>query len=201
MIDSLRDRIRTDLRTHTDLGFNAEEIRKQKAQTSPMITTAAGLAHHGLLLPISHMDLYDIDLAPVPAEHLASLVSLPHILYIMNVTNTDIVNLLDNIKCNILRIGRQSLSSVETQALVRTMESNVGLVSAGGVRGEVSLDIPTLTTYSGQGKCREFQWRSSIGARRCREEVISWAQRINWAVTTDVFDDNINTGRITIERV
>ena len=37
----------------------------------PEITTAASLAHHGLLRSVEDMWLEDVDLASVPAEHLA----------------------------------------------------------------------------------------------------------------------------------
>ena len=36
---------------------------------------AATLAHHGLLGSVKMMALFDVDLSPVPAQHLASLAS------------------------------------------------------------------------------------------------------------------------------
>ena len=118
----------------------------------PEISIAASLAHHGLLGSIKNMDLCDVDLVSVPAEHLASLAScVTRRVIISNVSNT--VNILDNVKCQSLSINNQTLSSEETRALVRAMESRVeGLWLGGG--GEVSLDITALTQYSGQGKCR-----------------------------------------------
>ena len=60
------------------------------------------------------------------------------------------------------------------------MESNVEIVILGD--GEVSLDIGTLTQYSGQGRCRVVECFDDT-ADTFREEVRSWAQRINWSVT------------------
>ena len=81
-------------------------------------------------------------------------------------------------------ISRQTLSSEETQALVRAMESRVETVTLGDW-GDVSLDIRALTQYSGQGKC----WRVSCSddtAVRYREEVNTWARRMNWTEDLDM---------------
>ena len=64
----------------------------------PEILTAASLAHHGLLGSVEHMELEDVDLASVPAEHLASLASsVTESVSLWNVASC--VGLLDNIKC------------------------------------------------------------------------------------------------------
>ena len=39
----------------------------------PEITTAASLAHYGFLRPVKWMGLWDVDLASIPAELMASL--------------------------------------------------------------------------------------------------------------------------------
>ena len=95
----------------------------------PAITCAASLAHHGLLGSVWGMRLFDVDLTSVPAEHLASLVSsVTERVYIHNVCGCDLVTILDSVKSKWLNIRYQSLSSEETQALVRVMESHVELV-------------------------------------------------------------------------
>ena len=148
----------------------------------PEITTAASLAHYGMLDSVESLYLWNVDLASIPAEHLASLVScVTECVDIINVSNCDIVTILDNIKCEQLRIERQTLSSEETRALVRAMESHVEVVQL-GCRGEVSLDMAALTQYSGQGKCRRVTCWSAT-ADRYREEVRSWAKRISWRAT------------------
>ena len=138
------------------------------------------MAHHGLLDSVESLYLWNVDLASIPAEHLASLVScVTECVDIINVSNCDIVTILDNIKCEQLRIeSLQNLKSEETRVLVRAMESRLEVVQLGGL-GEVSLDMAALTQYSGQGKCRRVTcWRAT--ADRYREEVRSWAKRINW---------------------
>ena len=147
--------------------------------TLPEITTAASLAHHGLFGSVQIMVLEYLDLASVPAEHLASLAAcVKGSVYIKNVRNCDLISVLDSFKCIGLDINNQSLSSEETQALVRAMESGVEEVR---VRGEMSLDIRALTQYSGQGKCeRLICWEDT--AEKYREEVDTWAKRIHWNV-------------------
>ena len=152
----------------------------------PEIVTAASLAHHGLMDSLEEITLWDVDLASVPAEHLASLAScVTDFVGINNISNIDLMPVLDNMKCEVLSINSQSLRSEETQSLVRALESNVtGLVL--GHYGEVSLDITTLTQYSGQGKCRRVVcWRAN--ADMYREELVTWAQRVNWAVKQAAF--------------
>ena len=150
------------------------------------ISIAASLAHHGLLGSMKVMDLCDVDLASVPAEHLASLAScVTRRVFIINVSN--IVNILDNVKCKWLDISNQTLSSEETRALVRAMQSRVMEVSLGFL-GKVSVDMTALTQYSGQGRCVGVRYEGSYGegsgetAARNLEQLRCWAQRINWPV-------------------
>ena len=145
----------------------------------PDIITAASLAHHRFLRSVQWMCLKNVDLASVPSEHLASLISgMTGFLFINNVSNFDLINILDNLKCEWLFISRQTLSSEETRALVRAMESGVELVELGR-RGEVTLDIRVLTQYSGHEMCQEVScWDDT--AEKYREELSSYSQRINW---------------------
>ena len=147
-----------------------------------VITCAASLAHHGLLGSVKGMRLWNIDLTSVPAEHLASLVSsvTGHV-HIREIRGCDLVNILDNVKCEVLVIKRQSLSSEETQALVRAMESVV--VSVELTEG-VTLEIRDLMEYSGQGKCsRGGGWGDNVP--RYREQLRTWATSNNWIVQID----------------
>lgn len=140
------------------------------------IVTAASLAYHGMLGSVKWMFLEDVDLASL-------VLCATKCVDIRNVSN--IINILDNIRCKYLEITRQTLSSEETYALVRAMESRVEVVTM-GFGGGVSLDCKTLTQFSEQGKCREFVcWVEN--ADRSWKEVSSWAQRrIEWYV----FEDN-----------
>ena len=74
------------------------------------------------------------------------------------------------------------ISTRETRALVRAM-ANVKKVAL-GLRGEVTLDISTLVTYGGWGKCEKVVFYYDT-ADKYREEVLRWAQRISWTVTSD----------------
>ena len=150
----------------------------------PDIVTAASLAHDGLLGSVLRMRLENVDLASVSTEHLASLAScLTGFVGIHNVSDINLISFLDNIKCRDLAISSQSLGSEETRALVRTMEKTVERVALGDLGdGEITLDIPTLTQYSGRGRCGVVMcW--TVTADKYREEMRSWAQRSSWAVT------------------
>ena len=146
----------------------------------PEISTAASLAHHGLLRSVEEMWLYNVDLASVPAEHLASLAACVTVrVWIWNVSNTDLTGILGSSKSEWLVIRKQSLSTEETRALVQAM-TNVEKVVLGD-SGDVTLDISTLVTYDGQGKCKKV-WICGDAADKYREEVKRLAQGISWAV-------------------
>ena len=96
----------------------------------PEILTVASLAHHGLLGSVEGMYLKNLDLASVPAEHLASLAScVTNKVYIFKVNSCDIISILASVKCDELVISSQTLSSQETQAVVQAMESRVKRVT------------------------------------------------------------------------
>ena len=146
------------------------------------ISTAASLAHHGFLRSVEWMGLRDVDLASVPAEHLASLAAcVTGVVAIYNVSNTDLISILDSVKSEELVFYNQSLSTAETRALVRAMANVENYVLLGW---NVTLDIGTLVTYGGRGKCKWVGFYNTA-ADKYREEVRSWAQRISWRVTTD----------------
>ena len=123
-----------------------------------------------------------------------------YFLDIMNVSGydgctfvSDLVSILSSVKCERLEIGDQSLWREETQALVQAMESGVKTVR---LANEKTLDIETLTEYSGQGVCRVIDlfvghWCSTLNlaATRYGEELRTWAEKKNWGVTTS--DDGI----------
>ena len=149
----------------------------------PEITSAASLAHHGLLRSVERMSLWDVDLSSVPAEHLASLANcVTGVVGIGNVSNTDLISFLDRSKSEWLHISNESLSTAETQALVRAM-ANVARVFLGS-GGEVTLDMSTLVTYDGQGRCDNlYFWYNTYD--KYREDVQRWlAERSSWNVNT-----------------
>merc|ERR1712137_1081359 len=99
------------------------------------------------------MNLIDVDLSSVPAEHLASLTSrVTGSAHICNVSGCDLVTILDSVKSDLwLSISRQSLGNEETEALVRAMESRVVRLD---LDGELAKNMKVLIEYSGEGKCR-----------------------------------------------
>ena len=158
----------------------------------PEITTAASLAHYGFLRSVKRMRLLDVDLTSVPVEHMASLaacVTENVKIDIDNVLNvSDLVNILDNIKCRSCVIYDMDMDRDESLALVRAMESRVERVDLW--RGEV--DIKALTQYNGEGRCGKVVYLGE-GEESYVYEIRSWARSINW-------DACISGDIITIER-
>ena len=125
--------------------------------------------------------LQNIDLSPVPIEHLESLAyCVTGDVLIKNVSGCQqIVSILKHIDCvSHLRFSNQSLGREETQALVQAMESGVGDVA---LLRDVTLDIKAFTEYSGQGFWREVTLRNNTVAKY-REELRTWARTRNWRV-------------------
>ena len=140
----------------------------------PDIATASSLAHNKILGSVTDLFLYNLDLASVHSEHLASLAAcVTRDVEIINVCNLS--PLLNNIKCECLVIENQSLSSEETRSVVRAMESCLTLVM---LWGEVSLDIEELTQYSGSGKCRRMEIDRDTD-EKYGKEMETWMKRIN----------------------
>ena len=88
------------------------------------VTRAALLAHHGLLGSVGEIHLQDVYLNSVPSEHLAALAScVTGDVHIKNVRGCGLVSILNNLRCEHLIIRSQSLSSDETDALIRATET------------------------------------------------------------------------------
>ena len=177
----------------------AKRIEKQWLCTNRLssgeITRGAYLAHHGYLGSLKNVivSLWDVNLSSVPADHLASLAScMAHCVDIRNLSGCDLSHILDSLQCQWgLGISRQSLSTEETQALVRVMETGVdsiGLGLGGDGDGDVILDIEALTKYSGQGKCSKIICYDNT-ATSYKDYLEIWAHSRNWQVTWDYYYD------------
>ena len=157
------------------------------------ITCAASLAHQGFIKTIRRLNLDDVELSSIPADHLASLVScVTSDVQIRNtVSGFDLVRFIDSLRCKWLLIG-VIMGTEETQALVKAMESHVVNVM---IRGswKMTLDITELTKYSGQGKCSQIHCYGYVDV--FKEELMTWAQRKNWKT------ELINNGPLYIKRV
>ena len=147
------------------------------------LMSCASFAHHGLLDSVDQLELCDIDLSTVPAQHLASLVScVKSRLIIKNVIGYNLAILLTSLKCQEFEIRRQSLGREETQALVQAMESGVETLVIR--EQETTLDIEALVEYSGQGKCRYVVVFGDTTSSY-RKELRTWAKSRNWRVEED----------------
>ena len=150
----------------------------------PEITTAASLAHHGLLRSVEDMWLEDVDLASVPAEHLTSLASIvTGSIDIDNVSNCELSHLLGPARCDGLGIW-QNLSSEQTTVLEQAMEHQVETVE---IWGDVRMDIEALSLYNGLGKCWSVLYDGGEGVIQdiYTNQLMDWAQKINWKVETN----------------
>ena len=137
------------------LAERVKEGLEDDASSLPLITCAASLAHHGLLGSVWTMELHNVDLTSVPAEHMASLASSVRWgVIIENVSGCGLVTILDSVKSRGLDILNQNLGTEETQALVQAMESRVKEV---WLDYKVTLDIRDLMEYNGQGNAG--RWR------------------------------------------
>lgn len=185
LISEVRDVLHIDkIRRLTERVKNVLENVEIDHNTELMC--GASLAHHGLLGSVLKMDLCDVDLSPVPAQHLASLVSCVNYEFcIQNVSGCDLTSILTIIKCPELVISWQRLEREETEALVQAMESSVEKVL---LWSEVTLDIEALAEYSGQGVCKSLELRDDT-APRYSEEMRTWARNRNWKV--QFFDDDL----------
>ena len=145
------------------------------------ITCAARLSDHGFLGTLDDLSLWNMNLSSVPVVHLASLAScVTGRVEIFNVSGCDLSPILDSLQCKDLSIAEQSLSTEETQALVRAMETGVENVMLG--THDVTLDIEALAKYSGHGRCRALYCMDD-NAARYKEDLRIWNQSINWEVT------------------
>ena len=132
MLENLTARVREDLEKDlSDSNYNSVAVK------SALITSAAALAHHGLLGNIDCIELWEdeVDLSSVPTRHLASLISnvTGKVMISYNIRKKkrkkkkergcDLLPILERLKCEELHLFSQHLGREETQALMRAMES------------------------------------------------------------------------------
>ena len=86
---------------------------------------------------------------------------------------------MGNIKCDLLYISNQNLSSEETQCLVTAMRDIVEEVQLGDA-GDVNINMELITHgYDGRGRCREM-WCYDDTGRRYGPHLETWADRMGW---------------------
>ena len=193
---------------HLPKGYidSMEQKIKKEVGRSPklsVILTAASLAHHGVLRfnekGTQGVCLKNVDLGSIPIEQLGALtacmedptrgnIQSARSLRIENVTNCDFINLLDNVKIVDLILDKVTLSTEETEALVRAMSSGRVRVLRFEKR-EVSLDFNTiLVQYKGEGKCTAIK---ALGenAKKYGNDIKKLAMHIGWKVNRDYHDE------------
>ena len=161
---------------------------KIQRQYHPNYQTLAILAHHGILISVQKLYIYE-DLASV--KHLASLASCATGSVFIDHENSELITILDNIQCEHVMIN-QYVNSEKSRALVRAMESRVGWVTVGP---KMSLDS-IFTQYSGKGKCktiREYFENTDRFMEKYRnlETMRDWARRNNWAQRKAVVNEEL----------
>ena len=172
VITGLVEQVRARVATVGQFGASSPEV----------ISCAASLAHHGLLTSLKRLAMCDVDLSKVPSHHLISLAScVTNILTIKNVRSFDLVALLDSVELEVMEISGQNLSTEETQALVRAMETRVKVTRLGHWHWmELTLDIDALTLYNGQGKCGCITMDMSSPSSGTEEKLKNWRLGANW---------------------
>ena len=92
----------------------------------------------------------------------------------------DVAPLLSSLTCIKLWIDNMELNQTATRGLVQGLQHGVETLVLGG--GAVTLHIQTLVEYDGRGECGEVVCYGNTVATY-REEIKTWAERINWDVT------------------
>ena len=96
----------------------------------------------------------------------------------------DVAPLLSSLSCTQLRIDNMKLDQTATSGLVQGLQHGVERLHLLGGGGPVTLHIHTLVEYDGRGRCGEVRCWGNTSAPY-REEIKTWAGRINWDVTDE----------------
>ena len=146
--------------------------------TISVVSSAASFCFHGYITEVRYLILKEVDVSSIPADHLSALSSsITHLLYIDNVEG-DIAPLLD-VKIGNLSISNMELSVGDTLSMVSAMKNIKTLWL--GYCGLVTLDMETLSTYTGQRRCDEI-WCCHDTKKKYRRELISWTRGIDWKI-------------------
>ena len=147
-----------------------------------VVRAAASLSKEGYLARVENMFLKKINLASVPHAACLGDIQVDDMVWIDDVQG-DIDSIVAKIECSTLLISNMQLSVGATQALVAGMAAGVEVVVLGHY-GSVEVDMETLASYDGRGRCREV-WCWKETGDRYRAQVRRWAGRIGWEVTLD----------------
>ena len=127
------------------------------------------------------MTLKEVDVSSIPPDHLSALSSsITQTLYIDNMEG-DITPVLLNVKTKYLIISNMKLSVDETLSLVNAMNNVEWVLLGMGRFGLVTLDMETLSTYTGQGRCDMIHCFYET-KEKYRTELVTWTRWIGWKI-------------------
>ena len=139
------------------------------------VVCAAALAATGLLTSVQFMRLRNLELPST--EDMPSLARVNSWVALDNVTG-DIGSLVSSLSCTELEISDMELDQAATSSLVRALQYGVKDL---GLSYGVRLHIQTMLEWDGRGRCGQV--RCSGDTRYTyREEMKTWAARVNWSV-------------------
>ena len=169
----------------------ADKIAESLRNPSPAeLQCGAALATQGHITKVKMLYLNNLDISPVPAGDLSSLVRcVSNIVQIASV-NGDLAPVLSSVHCEWLTVSNMALSSDDTQSLVTIMDRRVSKVF---LYGDVRLDMKTLAQYGGRGSCGHLMLGDG-SRRRYGDQVKLWAGDMGWRIMSE------NDHHIVIER-
>ena len=160
-----------------------EDLRRGPSLSA--LQCGAALVTLGYITRLEWLMLCALDISPVPAEDLRSLVKCSDHVGIACVTG-DLSTVLRSLQCRRLTIANTVLSTADTQLLVAAMVTRVKKVT---LDGDVTLDMDTLAQYDGTGECRAVVLAGPATAEY-GDQVKMWAENMGW------FDDAFSEGSI-----
>ena len=167
----------------TKLENKADSIGSLLSSYSPppslsVVEAAAKLSKEGYLTRVKNMIIKNINMDSVPHAACLGDIQVDGEVIIDKVEG-NIGRIVAKIKCRKLSLSNMQLSVGATHALVAGMDAGVEVVQLGlGGTGSVEVDMDTLATYGGQGRCRILVcWEV-----RYRDEVGKLAERFGWCV-------------------
>ena len=152
-----------------------EDLRRGPSLSA--LQCGAALVTLGYITRLEWLMLCALDISPVPAEDLRSLVKCSDHVGIACVTG-DLSTVLRSLQCRRLTIANTVLSTADTQLLVAAMVTRVKKVT---LDGDVTLDMDTLAQYNGMEVCEEVMmlWETR---ERYRDQLKAWAENMGWQV-------------------
>ena len=143
----------------------ARKLKKNHLPPSQaMVTSLATFLHHNYLQPpaVSRLWLRNINLSEVP--HASCLVGVRRQSVRLDNVTGDLAPVLELTRCGVLSVSSMVLGAGDTRALVTALAAGVDKLSL-GYDGEVELDMASLVTHDGQGRCCTVQCSDNTWAR------------------------------------